>query len=81
MYAIRELLVTLIFAALAFATFFIPFLIFSCLYAAGQNWADRNGKLLSETSAAIRLRWVLIRDTAHKAGQSIREASLIARLR
>jgi hypothetical protein len=81
MYAIRELLVTLIFAALAFATIFIPFLILSFLYAAGKSWSVRNAKLLSAMSAAIRSLLNFIRDGTRRAGQTIREASLIAWLR
>jgi hypothetical protein len=81
MYAIRELLATLIFAAIAFAAIFIPFLILSCLYAAGQSWSVRNAKLLFATGAAIRLWFAFMRDAARRAGQTIHVASLFAWLR
>lgn len=81
MYAIRELLVTLIFAAIAFAVVYIPFLILSCLYAAGHSWSVRHAKLLLATSAAIRLWLALLCDATRRGGQTIRVASLIAWLR
>ncbi len=52
MYEIRELLVALIFAAVAFAALYIPFVILSCLYSAGQSWSARNAEPLLSASTA-----------------------------
>jgi len=81
MYAIRELLVTLIFAAFAFGIVFIPYLICSCLVAVGQSWLVRNAKLLFATSTAIHAWLNYLRDDTRRAGETIREAALIAWLR
>ncbi len=81
MYAIRELLVALIFAALASAALCIPIVILSCLYSAGQTCLARSSRLVSATSAAFRSWLTLLVVATRRAGQSIRESGLIPRPR